>query len=181
MTGERVSRARLRSAIRANDRRTAAVTGGMKILLVCLGNICRSPMAEAVVRSMLDNNGLAHATVDSAGTHDFNVGLPPDPRARLAALRRGYDMTGMRARQVQTADFADFDMILAMDRRNLSVLESCCPAQHRHKLALFLGYAAGSDADEVPDPYGEPQEGFEPVLDLIEDAARGLIEALRRT
>ena len=154
----------------------------MKILLVCMGNICRSPMAEAVVRSMLDSNGLASdTTVDSAGTHDFNVSLPPDPRARVTALRRGYDMTGMRARQVQAADFADFDMILAMDRRNLAMLEAACPALHRHKLALFLDYAAGSAGDEVPDPYGEPQEGFERVLDLIEDAARGLIESLRRT
>jgi protein-tyrosine phosphatase len=154
----------------------------MKILLVCMGNICRSPMAEAVVRTLLNGNGLgAHTTVDSAGTHDFNIGLPPDPRARQAAQRRGYDMTGMRARQVQSADFADFDMILAMDRRNLTALESSCPAQHRHKLALFLGYAAGIDADEVPDPYGEPQEGFEHVLDLIEAAAQGLVEALRRS
>jgi len=154
----------------------------MKILLVCMGNICRSPLAEAVVRRMLDTNGLAACTtVASAGTHDFNVGLPPDPRARRVALRRGYDMAGMRARRVQPADFEHFDIILAMDRRNLAMLESCCPAQHRHKLALFLGYGAGSDADEVPDPYGEAQESFERVLDLIEDAARGLIEALRRT
>jgi protein-tyrosine phosphatase len=154
----------------------------MKILLVCMGNICRSPMAEAVVRSMLDSNGLAASTtVDSAGTHDFNVGLPPDPRARLTALRRGYDMTGMRARQVQTADFADFDMILAMDRGNLAALRASCPTPHRHKLALLLDYAGGLDADEVPDPYGGSQESFERVLDLIEDAARGLIEALRRT
>jgi protein-tyrosine phosphatase len=154
----------------------------MKILLVCMGNICRSPMAEAVVRRMLERNGLAAGTtVDSAGTHDFNIGLPPDPRARLTALRRGYDIAGMRARQVQKADFADFDMILAMDRRNLAMLEADCPVQHRHKLALLLDYADEIDADEVPDPYGEPQEGFDRVLDMIEDAACGLIDALRRT
>jgi protein-tyrosine phosphatase len=154
----------------------------MRILLVCMGNICRSPMAEAVLRRMLERNGLAAGTtVDSAGTHDFNIGLPPDPRARLTALRRGYDMAGRRARQVQKADFADFDMILAMDRRNLATLEADCPVQHRHKLALLLDYASGLDADEVPDPYGEPQEGFERVLDMIEDAACGLIDALRRS
>jgi protein-tyrosine phosphatase len=154
----------------------------MKILLVCMGNICRSPMAEAVVRRMLDSNGrAASTTVDSAGTHDFNVGLPPDPRAQLAALRRGYDMAGMRARRVRPEDFEHFDMILAMDRRNLAALRAACPAQHQHKLTLFLAYAVWSDADEVPDPYGEPQESFDRVLDLIEDAAQGLTRALRLT
>ncbi|HQR53022.1 MAG TPA: low molecular weight protein-tyrosine-phosphatase [Burkholderiales bacterium] len=153
----------------------------MKILLVCMGNICRSPMAEAVVRRMLKREGLAVNTlVDSAGTHDFNIGLSPDPRARLAAQRRGYDMAGMRARQVEPEDFERFDRILAMDRRNLAMLERACPAEHRHKLALLLDYATAHDSDEVPDPYGESQESFERVLDLIEDASRGLIEALRR-
>jgi protein-tyrosine phosphatase len=154
----------------------------MRILLVCMGNICRSPMAEAVVRHMLKGNGLAaKVTVDSAGTHDFNVGLPPDPRARLAALSRGYDMVGIRARRVQPQDFEGFDMILAMDRGNLATLRSACPAQFRHKLALFLDYAAGHEADEVPDPYGEAQESFELALDMIEEAAHGLIEVLSRT
>lgn len=153
----------------------------MKILLVCMGNICRSPMAEAVVRRMLEINGLAASTnVDSAGTHDFNVGLPPDSRARRTAMRRGYDLAGMRARCVEARDFEDFDMILAMDRRNLATLRSVCPAQHRQKLALFLGYASRQEADEVPDPYGEGPESFELALDMIEDAAQGLIEALRR-
>ena len=138
-------------------------------------------MAEAVVRRMLQREGLAaNTTVDSGGTHDFNVGLPPDPRARLAALRRGYDMAGMRARQVQPEDFERFDLILAMDRRNMAALQTTCPARHRHKLALFLDHASGHDADEVPDPYGESQESFERVLDMIEDAARGLIESLGR-
>lgn len=153
----------------------------MKILLVCMGNICRSPMAEAVVRHMLNSDGLsASTTVDSAGTHDFNVGLPPDPRARLAALRRGYDLSGMRARRIRPEDFERFDRILAMDRSNLATLRAACPTQHRHKLALFLDYASGHE-DEVPDPYGEPQESFELVLDRIEDAARGLVRALQRT
>jgi protein-tyrosine phosphatase len=168
----------------AVSKRYAAGVGSdeMKILLVCLGNICRSPMAEAVLRRMLEVNGLAASTsVDSAGTHDFNVGLPPDARARRAALTRGYDLAGIRARRVEPGDFERFDMILAMDRGNLAALRATCPTPHRHKLALLLDYASGLDADEVPDPYGGSQESFERVLDLIEDAARGLIEALRRT
>lgn len=145
-----------------------------------MGNICRSPLAEAVVRRMLQREGLAaNSTVESAGTHDYNIGLAPDPRARLAALRRGYEMAGMRARQVEPQDFERFDRILAMDRRNLAILRAACPAAHRHKLALFLDYAPGRDTDEVPDPYAESQESFERVLDMIEDAARGLIESLR--
>ncbi len=153
----------------------------MKILLVCLGNICRSPLAEAVVRRTLKREGLAATTtVDSAGTHDYNIGLSPDPRARLAAQRRGYDMAGLRARQVEPQDFEGFDLILAMDRSNLATLRAACPAEHRHKLSLFLDRASGYDIDEVPDPYGESQESFERVLDMIEDAARGLIESLRR-
>lgn len=138
-------------------------------------------MAEAVVRRMLAREGLAaNTSVDSAGTHDFNIGLSPDPRARLAAQRRGYDMAGMRARQIRPEDFERFDLVLAMDHSNMAALQALCAAQHRHKLALFLDHASGHDGDEVPDPYGESQASFERVLDMIEDAARGLIECLRR-
>jgi protein-tyrosine phosphatase len=153
----------------------------MKILLVCMGNICRSPMAEAVVRELLEINGLAsRTTVGSAGTHDYNVGLPPDSRARRTAAARGYEMPGRVARCVHAEDFTDFDMILAMDRHNLTALRSACPAEHRHKLSLFLDYATRRDADEVPDPYDGGQERFEMALDMIEDGARGLVAALRR-
>jgi protein-tyrosine phosphatase len=154
----------------------------MKILLVCMGNICRSPMAEAVVRELLERSGLASGTtVDSAGTHDYNVGLPPDSRARRTAAARGYEMPGRVARCVHARDFTDFDMILAMDRHNLATLRSACPVEHRHKLALLLDYATRRDADEVPDPYDGAQEHFDMALDLIEDGARGLVAALRRT
>jgi protein-tyrosine phosphatase len=116
--------------------------------------------------------------VDSAGTHAYHVGEPPDLRAQKAAQGRGYDLSGLRARKVSAADFIRFDYILAMDRDNLALLREACPPEHRHKLKLFLEYAANFDEDEVPDPYYGGAAGFEHVLDLIEDAARGLVGSL---
>ena len=118
--------------------------------------------------------------VDSAGTHDFNVGAPPDIRARQAAARRGYDLAKIRARCVDARDFERFDHILAMDRRNLAMLRLACPSRYQKKLGLFLDYAQEFDLEEVPDPYSGGPEVFELALDLIEDAAQGLLEALRR-
>lgn len=150
------------------------------ILLVCMGNICRSPTAEGVLRALVEREGLgAYFEIDSAGTHGYHMGEPPDERTCKAARRRGYDLSALRARRVLDIDFMHFDHILAMDRNNLSLLERACPAKHRQKLGLFLEYAAKFDDDEVPDPYYGGEEGFERVLDLIEDAAWGLIEALR--
>jgi protein-tyrosine phosphatase len=152
----------------------------MKLLFVCMGNICRSPTAEGVVRVHLENAGLAsEVDIDSAGTHGYHIGKPPDARAQLAAAGRGYDLSALRARRVASADFSSFDRILAMDRDNLEILRGACPAEHRHKLGLFLEYSRGFAEREVPDPYYGGDAGFEHVLDLIEDAARGLIEDLR--
>jgi protein-tyrosine phosphatase len=145
-----------------------------------MGNICRSPTAEGVLRALVEREGLCgHIEVDSAGTHGYHVGEPPDERASEAAQRRGYDLSRLRARRVSDVDFMRFDRILAMDFENLSLLQRACPTSHRHKLGLFLEYANNFEDREVPDPYYGGGEGFERVLDLVEDAARGLIAALR--
>jgi protein-tyrosine phosphatase len=152
----------------------------VSILLVCMGNICRSPTAEGVLRAIVEREGLqATFVIDSAGTHGYHVGEPPDERARKAAHRRGYDLSQLRARRVSEVDFMRFDRILAMDRDNLSLLERACPAVHRHKLGLFLEYAANFEDREVPDPYYGGADGFERVLDMVEDAALGLIASVR--
>lgn len=152
----------------------------IRILLVCTGNICRSPTAEGVVRAMAARAGLAdRVELDSAGTHGFHVGAPPDRRSLAAAARRGYDLSGLRARRVGDADFLRFDLILAMDRDNLAWLLQACQPGQRHKLKLFLDYAGDCATDEMPDPYYGGAAGFEHVLDLTEAAARGLIDRLR--
>jgi protein-tyrosine phosphatase len=151
-----------------------------RVLFVCTGNICRSPTAEGVAKLIIKNNKLEYIVdVDSAGTHDYHIGEAPDPRTQQAALRRGVDLSGLRARKVQPEDFERFDLVLAMDRHNLALLKRGCPAQYHPKLDLFMRYSTSFDAEEVPDPYYGGDKGFELVLDMVEDAARGLIEALR--
>jgi protein-tyrosine phosphatase len=150
------------------------------ILFVCMGNICRSPMAEGVFRQHVTQAGLeGRIVIDSAGTHDYHVGEPPDPRAQRAAGRRGYDLSMLRGRQVSRADFGEFDYLLAMDRMNLRVLERLCPSGHGHKLKLFLEFSNDAAPREVPDPYYGGDQGFEHVLDLVEEAAQGLLAHLR--
>ncbi len=145
-----------------------------------MGNICRSPTAEGVFRRMVAQAGLqAHVRIDSAGTHGYHVGAPPDRRAQAAASRRGYDLSGLRGRQVEPRDFAEFDYILAMDDDNLSLLSQRCSAEHTHKLALFLSYSARFPDEVVPDPYYGGPQGFENVLDRVEDAGKGLLEEVR--
>lgn len=145
-----------------------------------MGNICRSPTAEAVFRARIAKAGLErHILVDSAGTHSYHVGEPPDLRAQGAALQRGYDMSMLRGRQVGTADFERFDYVLAMDRDNLSILQRLRPHDAESHLGLFLEFARHGHAREVPDPYYGGKEGFEQVLDLIEDASEGLLEHIQ--
>ncbi len=157
------------------------MTKKSSILFVCMGNICRSPTAEGVFRSRAQAAGLSDALhIDSAGTHGYHVGKPPDARSQEYAAKRGYDLSDQRSRQVAASDFEKFDYLLAMDRENLALLEAACPPQHRHKLHLFMRFAKNSDSDVVPDPYYGSGEGFDLVLDYIEDASDGLIEALRK-
>lgn len=152
-----------------------------RILFVCMGNICRSPTAEGVFRALAVQAGMDGAVeVDSAGTHDYHVGEPPDRRSQQAAKQRGYDLSALRARRVGAVDFVRFDHILVMDTRNLELLAAECPPQHRHKIELFLDYAEGIDVAEVPDPYYGAGDGFERVLDLVEAASRGLLRSLGR-
>ena len=151
----------------------------MKILFVCTGNICRSPTAEGVFKEILKKNSLEKLVeVDSAGTHDYHVGERPDPRATDHARRRGYDISALRARQVGGRDFEEFDLVLAMDRGHLEILERLSPPQCRHKLRLYLDFA-GLPGTDVPDPYYGGPDGFEQLLDIAEAASRGLLEHVR--
>lgn len=145
-----------------------------------MANICRSPTAEGVFRARAQQAGVADFLhIDSAATHAYRLGGEPDPRSAAFAASRGYDLSGQRARQVAAADFAAFDHILAMDNENLATLKKACPVQHRHKLGLLMQFAKHTDSDVVPDPYGGGPDGFDLVLDYIEDAADGLLEHLR--
>lgn len=148
-----------------------------KLLLVCMGNICRSPMAQMVTLRVAQHAGLAdNLQVDSAGTHASHRKQPPDPRAQTVLFTRGYAIAKRRSRQVTERDFGRYDLILAMDQANLNDLMGICPADHTHKLHLFLEFAQGVDVCDIPDPYYGSVEGFERVLDLCEAGAHGLVE-----
>jgi protein-tyrosine phosphatase len=152
-----------------------------KVLFVCMGNICRSPTAEAVFRHYVDNAGLSEKIlIDSAGTHDYHVGDKPDSRAQRAAQQRGYDMSKLRGRQVEEEDFRRFDYVLAMDRANLGMLQRISPPDSVTRARLFLEFARHHSEREVPDPYYGGGDGFERVLDMVEDAAQGLLEEIRQ-
>jgi protein-tyrosine phosphatase len=153
----------------------------MKILFVCLGNICRSPTAEAVFREVAAREAPDLVVqVDSAGTAGYHVGSPPDPRTCAAAARRGYDLSPLRARIVEPEDFEQFDLILAMDRENLAALRHRAPKDAHERVRLFLEFAPELATADVPDPYYGGPNGFEEVLDLVEAAAHGLLNHVRR-
>jgi protein-tyrosine phosphatase len=153
----------------------------IRILFVCMGNICRSPSAEGVMRKLVDDAGLQHMIdIDSAGTHEYHAGAPPDARSQAAAQVRGYDLSDLRARQVCAADFTEFDLLLAMDRNNLSLLQAQCPPHLQGKLHLMMQYAHKAPLSEVPDPYYQGTQGFERVLDYLEDACSGLLRELKQ-
>jgi protein-tyrosine phosphatase len=150
-----------------------------RVLFVCLGNICRSPTAEAVVRELArrERPDLA-LEVDSAGTHGYHTGSPPDERSIAAARRRGYDLGSLRARVVEAGDFELFDLVVAMDEEVYGHLQSLAPRTQATRLVLFMEFAPGFDRRDVPDPYYGGATGFEEVLDLVEEGARGLLASL---
>ena len=149
----------------------------MRILFVCMGNICRSPTAEGVFRRLVAERAPGMAIeVDSAGTHDYHVGDPPDPRSIAAASRRGVDLSHLRARMVSDEDFERFDLIIAMDRLNRATLLDRSPEPFRERIRLFMEFAGSGDIEDVPDPYYGGAPGFERVLDLAEEAAAGLLD-----
>jgi len=151
-----------------------------RVLFVCTGNICRSPTAEGVFRKLVADAGLADLIeADSAGTHGYHVGEAPDRRSRAAAAARGYDLAGLRARQIARDDFHHFDLIIALDRDHHEILSRLAPPSTGHKLCMLMEFARHSAGDEVPDPYYGGPHGFEVVLDLVEDAAEGLLDRLR--
>ena len=152
----------------------------VSVLFVCMGNICRSPTAEGVFRHLLEQQGMTgQVMTDSAGTHDYHIGAPPDLRAQAAAARRGYDLSALRARQVTAADFERFDYVLAMDEANRLELLALCPEVLHSRLRLFLEFAVDAERPDVPDPYYGGEQGFEYVLDLAENAARGLLAHIK--
>ena len=153
----------------------------IKVLFVCMGNICRSPSAEGVFSDKISAAGLGDRVhIDSAGTHAYHVGNPPDPRSQEAAIKRNYDLSAQRARKVEVSDFNEFDYVVAMDMSNKDDLQAICPSGLEDKIYLFLKFSDNYDATEVPDPYYGGGNGFETVLDLIEDAADGLITHLQK-
>jgi protein-tyrosine phosphatase len=152
----------------------------VSVLFVCMGNICRSPTAEGMFRKHVADVGLADRIhIESAGTHAYHVGAPPDHRAQAAAARRGVTLTHIRARQISDEDFESFDYVFAMDKDNLGELLERAPAEHRDKVRLFLDFAGTEQVAEVPDPYYGGTSGFELVLDLVEQGSERLLQRIR--
>ncbi len=152
----------------------------VSILFVCMGNICRSPTAQAVFESLVKQRGYAdRIDIDSAGTHAYHIGEQPDSRSQAAAMVRGIDMSSQRARRVETSDFERFDYILAMDKSNLSDLKRMASPSQRKRLFLFMDFAKEQGIKEVPDPYYGGSHGFERVLDLVESASEGLFAHIK--
>jgi protein-tyrosine phosphatase len=148
----------------------------MRVLMVCMGNICRSPTAQGVLEHLVAQQGWQPVIqIDSAGTHDYHIGLPPDTRSQQHARARGYDLSGQRARQLLRSDFSGFDWVLVMDADNERAARTLCPAEHQHKIRLLASFCQTQQMHEVPDPYYGGAEGFETVLDLCEDACQGFL------
>ncbi|MEO0047958.1 MAG: hypothetical protein RLZZ410_917 [Pseudomonadota bacterium] len=157
--------------------KSTQLTSPFKVIFVCMGNICRSPTAHGVFRDYVKEAGLSHMVeVDSAGTHAYHVGDQPDQRSQKHAYKRGYDLSDLTARQLNETDFEKFDLVLVMDWDNHAIAEQISPRHHQHKLRRLTEFCKTMEASVVPDPYYKGDEGFEEVLDLVEDACDGLLE-----
>ena len=157
------------------------MTSKYSVLFVCMGNICRSPTAHGVFRQKVIEQGLAlQVAVDSAGTHNYHPDSPPDERSQVHAAKRSYDLSDLRARQIQDEDFERYDLILVMDWENLALVEDVCPPTYLGKVRRLTEFCIQNDSPVVPDPYYGGSHGFDHVLDLIEDASEGLIKHVRQ-
>lgn len=153
----------------------------ISVLFVCMGNICRSPTAHAVFRKLVESEGLdSYISIDSAGTHAYHVGNPPDERSMKTASERGIKMHDLRARKVDFSDLIEFDYILAMDSDNLSILEQMAPSDLKPKIKLFMAFAPNNKHTYVPDPYYGGGEGFSQVFDMVDEASKGLLTFLKQ-
>jgi len=151
------------------------------VLFVCMGNICRSPTAEGIFRHLVSEKNLMDMFItDSAGTHAYHVGEPPDHRAQETAEARGIDLSDLKGRKVTVSDFDKFDYVLAMDKDNYAILDEMCPLAKKEQLRLFLDFADDLSFDEVPDPYYGGTQGFEKVFDMLEQASLGLISHIQK-
>ena len=151
-----------------------------RVLFVCMGNICRSPTAEGVFRHMVHGRGLdAHFEIDSAGTHDYHVGSAPDARAQAHAKAHGYDISSLRARQLEAQDFENFDLVLVMDDHNWKKAQELCPLEERHRLKRLTAYCNRYKTLNIPDPYYGGDAGFEHAMAVIEDGCAGLLDTLQ--
>jgi len=153
----------------------------VKVLFVCMGNICRSPTAEGVFRNMVEEMNIDHIDIDSAGTHAYHIGQPPDERSMATAISRNIDMSQQRARKVHINDFEEFDYILVMDNDNHRELMQICPENQQHKVQLFMEYSDNFSETEVPDPYYGGARGFDHVFDLVDDASKGLLKKIENS
>jgi len=153
----------------------------ISVLFVCMGNICRSPTAEGVFRNLVFKHNFSNSIItDSAGTHAYHVGEPPDGRAQSTAKTRGIDLSDIRARRATKEDFENFDYVLAMDNDNYQILKSICPSKQLSKLKLFLDFTSEYSDSEVPDPYYGGEQGFNYVFDLVESASDGLLKDIQK-
>jgi protein-tyrosine phosphatase len=152
----------------------------VKVMFVCMGNICRSPTAHGVFRKLVEDEGYADDIyIESSGTHAYHIGEPPDSRAQQTAHERGINLSDLRGQRIKSSDFAEFDYLLPMDQDNYEILLSSSPKEHHGKIKMFLSFAPTLTSREVPDPYYGGPSGFDQVFDMVEAGSRGLLDDIK--